>query len=212
MINGVSVGGTTRSVREFFREVSGLVDDGTGNMVPRFDIDLDGVHGPVQLSGDWDDYFAPISATDDRWKFKTALIQAAATASDDLIDFSDIESFVVVVKTVPGTGGADDKMAWPYASGMMITTDDGDRNIRFAVMPHDWKAQDGREVHETLAHELGHNLGLPDLYMSSSDFGAIASRDVDGWDLMSADGNFGHFTTPFKMRLGWIDASDQATI
>ena len=89
----------------------------------------------------------------------------------------------------------------------MVTSNDGDdRNIRFVVMPHDWKVRDSREIHETLSHELGHNLGLPDLYMDA-DFGAIASRDVDSWDTMSCEDHFGHFTTPLKMRLGWIDAA-----
>ena len=65
-INGVPVGASPTAAWRVLPEVSGLVDDGTGTMVPRFDITLDGVHGPVQLSGDWDDYFAPISATDGR--------------------------------------------------------------------------------------------------------------------------------------------------
>ncbi|MFV0375252.1 hypothetical protein [Microbacterium sp.] len=210
-INGVSIGGTLRSTRAFLTETSGLVDDGAGNLVPRFDIALDGVHGPVQLSGEWEDYFETISPTDGRWRFKTALIQAAATVADDLIDFSTVDSFVVIVRTVAADGTTAAKMAWPYASGMTVATADGDQSIRFVVMPDDWAAQSTRENHETLAHELGHNLGLPDLYMDVDDYGAIAARDVTGWDTMSWEGRLGHYTTPLKMRLGWLEEDDIRT-
>ena len=53
-------------------------------------------------------------------------------------------------------------------------------------MPTDWTAVDGRRVHETLSHEIGHNLGLPDLYMNVTGFDpGIQARDVGSWDLMS---------------------------
>lgn len=214
-INGVPAGtGPDRSVRAFFRGVGGQVDDGSGTMAPRFDIALDGVHGPVSLSGDWDDYFEPISATDDRWEFKAALVQAAVTAADDVVDFTQVDSFVIVVKTVPedpSTGTAA-KMAWPFGWGTMVSSSDGDdRNIKVVIMPHDWDVRDTREIHETLAHELGHNLGLPDLYMDAANYGAVASRDVDSWDTMSFEGALGHFTTPNKLRLGWILGADVKT-
>lgn len=209
--NGVSTGaGPDRSVKQFFREVAGMVDDGSGTMVPRLDIQLDGVHGPVNLGGNWEDYFQPISSTDDRWQFKTELFQAAATAGDDLIDFSDVDSFVVVVNTVPPADGEDQKMAWPFASGRVLSTEEGDQDLGVIVMPHDWDIQDSREIHETLSHEMGHNLGLPDIYMGDS-FGALEDRDVNGWDTMSSEGAHSHFTTPFKLRLGWIAADDVKT-
>ncbi|HEX2061818.1 MAG TPA: hypothetical protein VHK90_13850 [Thermoanaerobaculia bacterium] len=58
-----------------------------------------------------------------------------------------------------------------------------------------------------LAHEVGHMLGLPDLYR----FGALIFpdfvRDAGGWDLMSWIRPGGHGLVWHKRKLGWIDES-----
>lgn len=58
-----------------------------------------------------------------------------------------------------------------------------------------------------LAHEVGHMLGLPDLYR----FGALLFpdfiRDAGGWDLMSWIRPGAHDLVWHKRKLGWIDES-----
>jgi hypothetical protein len=55
----------------------------------------------------------------------------------------------------------------------------------------------------TMAHELGHALGLPDLYRKSG------FRDdllyMDNWDIMNNHGQFPHISSYHKHVLGWID-------
>ncbi|MDQ3870812.1 MAG: hypothetical protein M3301_04245, partial [Chloroflexota bacterium] len=61
------------------------------------------------------------------------------------------------------------------------------------------------EFMTTLCHELGHNLGCPDLY--GPFIAETAARDVATWDLMSTDAVLPHFALAHRMRLGWIDPS-----
>jgi len=66
--------------------------------------------------------------------------------------------------------------------------------------PAPWREE---EFMTTICHELGHNLGCPDLY--GTFLAEIADRGIDDWDLMSIDGPLPHFSLPHRMRLGWID-------
>ncbi|MFT6804288.1 MAG: M6 family metalloprotease-like protein [Nitriliruptoraceae bacterium] len=196
--NGVTVGGKTVSAHHYFQELS----RGTFGLVNG------GVAGPVQLSGDFEDYF---EWTGTVWRFKTAFPQSAITAADALLDFTDIETVVFIVRTAPPADPTSTeeeetvtRMAWPYGWGSTFTTAEGNKAIKTVVMPADWEAFDVRELYETLTHELGHNLGLPDLYMKAATHGAIAAREVSGWDVMSRENRWGHMTAPNKMQLGWI--------
>ncbi|MGM0556831.1 MAG: immune inhibitor A domain-containing protein [Myxococcota bacterium] len=93
---------------------------------------------------------------------------------------------------------------WPRASGATLTINDGEQK-RFGVvqMPEDWGdgLRSNRAIYETLAHELGHNLGLPDLY--DGDAGHV--RPVDDWTMMASDWQFPHITASERYVLGWID-------
>ena len=55
----------------------------------------------------------------------------------------------------------------------------------------------------TICHELGHNLGCPDIYKGAS-VAEIDDRYMTGWDLMDADSPLAHFSLPHRMQLGWI--------
>lgn len=193
--------GVIRSVNHYFREVS----------FNRFDIAHVGntVFGPFALANDWTAYFQPDA--NGNWQFKGNLPQAAVTAAQDEVDFSQVDSLVIIVNTVPAAGITPVRFAWPYASGATVTFMPPGaampqmRTIGIVVMPFDWDVQDGRRIHETLSHEIGHNIGLPDLYMSSGGFGPeIADRDVNNFDIMSADGRLAHLSLAHRMMLGWV--------
>ena len=71
-------------------------------------------------------------------------------------------------------------------------------------MPVDWDTVDGagREIHETLSHELGHNLGLGDQYTPS-----VAGRNAGGWELMDSENPYPYVSIAHRMMLGWVPAS-----
>ena len=187
-INGVPVGAQTRSTRRFFREVS----------YNNFDISAQ-VFGPVQLSDTWDTYFNADGTP------KGSFPQAAITAGDPLIDYGDFDTVVCVSPTVPASGMTPAKAAWPWGTignWGPFTTSEGDRNLGVISMPNEWGLADNREIHETLAHELGHNLGLSDQYTP-----AVSGRNTGGWELMDSDDPFPHFSVAHRMMLGWMQAS-----
>lgn len=192
LINGVTVGGQTRSARTFFQEVS----YGT------FDLSAS-TFGPVQLSGTFDSYFNTDGTP------KGTYFQAAITAGDSLIDYDDFDSVLCVSRSVDPAGMAAGRSAWPYASigswGPYTTADDK-KNFGLISMPFNWKDLDGREIHETFCHELGHNLGLGDQYAP-----AVAGRNVGGWDLMHNDDPLPHLSAAHRMMLGWVAAGSVRT-
>ena len=188
IINGVPAAGQVRSTRAFYREAS------FGN----FDISAE-AFGPVALSGSWDTHFNADGTA------KGSFFQSAITAGDALIDYRNFDSVVCVSPTVPASGTTPAKAAWPYASiGAWgpYTTSDGNRNLGVISMPNEWGATDDREVHETFAHELGHNLGLWDQYAPD-----VPGRNPGGWELMHADDPLPHFSVAHRMMLGWVPAT-----
>jgi hypothetical protein len=72
------------------------------------------------------------------------------------------------------------------------------------MMPEDWTAIDGRQVYETLAHELGHTLQLPDLYLYPWMNQGLAQHQLNHWDLMHRDRGMPQFSLPLRMALGWV--------
>jgi M6 family metalloprotease-like protein len=155
------------------------------------------VFGPTHLPGNWPDYFQEWSAGLDIWNPYPFLAQACFTAADDLIDFSQYKSLVMVLPpTIPGHG------VWPQAWGWQAKTADGDISYRVVVMPNEAPVP-----HPTLAHELGHNLGLPDLYVprfppGSSD---VDMQNLGHWDLMHWEGGLPQMSILSRMAEGWID-------
>lgn len=76
-------------------------------------------------------------------------------------------------------------------------------------MPNEWTQIDagGRELHQTLSHELGHNLGFGDLYKPKVQMTPTKLSNVGGWDIMDNDGSLPHFSIASRMMLGWVEAS-----
>lgn len=65
---------------------------------------------------------------------------------------------------------------------------------------------DNRDDYSTFAHELGHQLGLPDLYR----YGEVdpGSRYVEAWGQMGFD-QFQNFTAYSRLTTGWLNAGVQ---
>jgi M6 family metalloprotease-like protein len=198
--------GVARSVHHYFQEVS----DGA------FDVSLVGgaVVGPVNLPNGWTSYF---DWNTDRnvWWANGNYFQAVVTAAQDLIDFDQVDSLVAVMgslTTMVQTGTT--LFSWPVAGGGNFTyhrpgeTTTKQKAFAALNMPIDWETVDGRRNHETLSHEIGHNIGLPDLYMNVDGFDpTVAARDVGSWDLMSWDDPLPHLSVASKLMLGWVDPS-----
>jgi hypothetical protein len=169
IIDGVTVGTETRSVRQFYREMaySTVTPNPSGS---NFDISAQ-TFGPVSLSSSFNTYFNTDGTP------KGSYFQACITAGDSVIDYTQFDTVLCVSRSVSAT-----RFAWPYASiGRWgpYTTSEGDVNLGVISMPFDWDTVDtnGREIHETLSHELGHNLGLGDQYTP-----AVAGRNPGSWD------------------------------
>jgi len=169
----------------------------------KFGLDVS-VHGPVNLPGSWDDYFESVKhpGGGDVWRPRGEFYQACAAAADSLIVFSSDQSVACVSKSI------DDKQyAWPYAGPTVVTTAEGTKILGGISMPADWETLTSRKVHHVLSHELGHNLGLPDLYTPEVFMfnPPTQARNVGGWDLMDSDGTLPHFSIAHRMMLGWVD-------
>ena len=188
IVNGVAVNGQIRSTAAFYREVS----------YGQFDLTAQ-AFGPVSLPSDHDTYFNADGSP------KGSFFQAAITAADALIDYRNFATVVFVTPTVPASGMQPAKAAWPYASighWGPYTTAEGKINLGWVSMSNEWGTTNDREIHETFAHELGHNLGLGDQYTPG-----VANRNPGGWDLMDSDNPFPHVSVAHRMMLGWVPAN-----
>jgi len=187
VINGVTLGGVTRSTRAYYREVS------YGNF------DLSGqIFGPVTLSGTFTDYF------NDDGSPKGSFYQSCFTAGDSLINYNDFDTLLCVSQGVDATATTPARAAWPYASiGSWgpYTTSDGNVTRGVSSMPANWGETGDRHAYETFSHELGHNLGLGDQYNPS-----VPGRNPGGWEMMHADDPLPHFSLAHRMMLGWVPA------
>jgi len=197
VIDGVATGGVMQSVRQYYREAS----------YNTFDIAAD-IVGPVQLSDDWETYY---SLNDDGlWIPMAGFWQAAITAADDLVNFSNYQTIVFVSQTVAAVAPNPQKFAWPYASigswGPYVTAE-GNFNLGVISMPFNWDVVDGRRIRATFTHELGHNLGMGDQYAPSVPMPGPPpdTRNVGSWDMMHAEGNLPHFSIAHRMLLGWVN-------
>lgn len=188
LINGVTVAGQTRSARAFYQEVS----------YGQFDISAQ-AFGPYQLSGNFDSFFNADGTP------KGNYFQAVITAADGDVNYNNFDTILCVSRSVDMVGATPGQFAWPYASighWGPYTTSEGNKNLGLISMPFNWKALDGREVHETFCHELGHNLGLGDQYTPS-----VSGRNVGGWDLMHAEDPLPHLSVAHRMMLGWVPSA-----
>ena len=188
----VGTDGTSRSARLFYREAC-------FNPTNSFDLDGD-LFGPVQLSGNFDSYI------DTNGSPKNGFDQACITAADSLINYNDYQSVIFVVQpwnTTDLNGNPLERAPWPQAWGGTYTTAEGSKTLGVVVMPHNWS---NKPIYATIAHKLGHNLGLGDQYGKPSYSPNVNNRTVGNWELMDNEIPLPQFTIAHRMMLGWMQA------
>jgi M6 family metalloprotease-like protein len=188
----VGTDGVSRSARQFYREAC-------FNPTNTFDLDGD-LFGPVQLSGNFDSYI------DTDGNPKNGFDQACITAGDSLINYNNYKSVIFVVQpwnTTDSTGNPVERAPWPQAWGGTYTTAEGSKTLGVVVMPHDWS---NKPIYATIAHELGHNMGLGDQYGKSIYSTDVNNRVVGNWELMDNEIPLPQFTIAHRMMLGWMQA------
>lgn len=101
----------------------------------------------------------------------------------------------------PPTSTSIGRFVWPQQSTQTVKLNGSDRNLPMLMMPENWTAIDGRQVYETLTHEIGHTLQLPGLYLYSWMNQGNAQRQLGDWDLMCNDGGLPQLGLPARMAL-----------
>lgn len=190
----------------------------------------DQVFGPIDVDYAWADLFEPSDAANewaswnpkgDTWDilagtFSTFLLDRG------LADTVTMRADSVLLTVLPGTddpvevAGKKTPAQWTWAfAGDAQVYWKGDTWTTFkrvpavvmpaalpANIPDPWVEA---EFVSTMIHELGHNLGCPDLY-NKGDFPAeTAGREVGAWDIMNEDVPLSHFSLAHRMRLGWVN-------
>lgn len=190
-------GNGVRSTAKYYDEVSYHKLKVTGD-----------VFGPAHLPNNWSDYFIERTYIDEKtqqlvyddiWDPNNVLAQACFTAAEGLFDFSKYRSLVMVMPpTNPGKG------VWPQAWGCLAKTSQGDFSYAVLVMP---RGNLTDTPHKTLAHELGHNLGLPDLYRPQyppNSTGESDWQNLGHWDLMHWEQNLPQMSAMSRMAEQWL--------
>ena len=132
----------------------------------------------------------------------------AAADTTDNIDFGSYDGFVLFHAGADWQSdiNLDSPFDLPSAHIMLgepILVNDGATEVWGAAIMPETSSQDGLTMvlNGTLAHEVGHILGLPDLYNTSNFFPAIGQ-----WGIMDSGGSIG-LTTEWGYAYGLIPAS-----
>jgi M6 family metalloprotease-like protein len=234
MTAGVAVGGVNTSVTEYYKEVSygKLSMSLVGNSI------AGPVHAPGSWDTYFEVETEPDPANPgmtrprrwnpkpDAWKAMVSAIEqanadaaAATPPRPALVDFSKTDAIAFVIRTVnmpdpavvPATATSIGRYVWPQQSTQTIKLNGSDRTLPMLFMPENWTAIDGRQIHETLAHEIGHSLQLPDLYLYQWMNQGLAQRQLNDWDLMHRDAGLPGLSLANRMALGWIPAAEVKT-
>ncbi len=135
----------------------------------------------------------------------------AAADSAGTIDFSQYDGFVLFHAGADWQSDVylDSPFDLPSAHislGEPILVNDGACEIWGAAIMPETSNQDGYTIvlNGTLAHEVGHVLGLPDLYNTRNGFPAVGY-----WDIMDSGGRIG-MSTPWGWAYGLVPAAPSA--
>lgn len=223
--NGFAFGGDNRSARQYYEENSQYVAASGGSPAKGLTLSVlnNQTYGPVHLPNTWTDYFEQTTdengvVVDDRWTssggtLQTIISRAIADNVATTADFTNLDVLIVVPCSPDAMGGPPARFVWPHANdareflcGTNAMTDR--RSFGYTFVPLDFAAHDGRQMHTTLSHELGHTLSLPDLYDFPEYSDDITNRLVSDWDMMAGSRDaLPHYTLSNKMRMGWIQSS-----
>lgn len=193
----------TNGVDAFYREMSGN----------RLGMQLAGgaVQGPVGLDGTWTDWFSMITVGGiSQWIVKDDVVQRAVSGVQGQggIDWTAVDAVFLVFRSAGGN------FIWPRAQNkvykVQVKAPDGsDRTVEIAKvgMPHDQLTAPnlGFTNVEVSSHELGHTLGLADLYMDTTFTTSMRSRDLTNHELMSDQTGLPHLSARHKLLLGFLD-------
>ena len=216
--NGFAFGGDNRSARLYYEENSQFVASPAKGLT--VSVLNNQTYGPVSLPNAWTDYFAQKTdadgnVVDEKWSSKggtlqTIISRAIADNVATTADFTNLDVLIVVPFSPDAMGGPPARFVWPHANdareflcGTNAMTDR--RSFGYTFVPLDFAAHDGRQMHTTLSHELGHTLSLPDLYDVPDYSDDITNRLTTNWDMMAGSRDaLPHFTLSNKMRMGWV--------
>jgi M6 family metalloprotease-like protein len=191
--------GVTRSVKGYYNEVS------YGNLQIAGQIFGDVVH----LPNPWSDYFQ--TDGNGNWQAKAGFIDQCITAAGDGVNLTGFD-MIVCASQAFSSATPNAKIAWPYGGiGVNIDTSHGRVTGRGISMPNSWgdgsafDQSGGRTIYETLTHEMGHTINLPDEYTPVVGFRNIGNQGTNAsWDPMDWEKPWPHLTIAHRMMLGWV--------
>ena len=134
-----------------------------------------------------------------------AYMQDAVAAADAEVDFSGVDVLVVVPTKV-----ADIPLSPTFraSAGFGLVNDENEILYGVTMGAEMWNEGLGPEfAAHTLAHELGHVFGLPDLYVESADLDVVW-EPTGSWDNMSYTTYATDFLAWHKWKLGWLSEND----
>ncbi|WIE50666.1 hypothetical protein [Pseudomonas sp. GM17] len=240
VFDGVSRGGVLESARRYWRDVSDNQMDlvnagviGPIRLTNNWDSYGTAINTTTGRTDGWEG-FARAAIANIRSMNNTAVSAGQAP----VLDLMTVDSIVLVMRSLPASGANPGRFTWPSATrpgsyqltfevdrktiqvpvlwGSINITIPINRTIQMFSMPDDWETRDisGRVRAETVAHELGHNFGLPDEYARSGhpqwakdrDLAATTTRGAS-WSVMSWEEEFSQPTVVEKMMLGWVLAA-----
>ncbi len=128
-------------------------------------------------------------------------ISEAVAAADDDVDFSDYSLIFVVANKAPGTFNSPTF----NSHGRGGFRADGHEIHHAVTFGNDIRGKDWGW--QTLVHETGHVLGLPDLYSLAPSGGAYKNvhQYTGAWDPMGFQCHAQHYLAWHKRKLGWLD-------
>ena len=216
------------SVRRFYEEVSSFKPGAHGMTV---ELTGNQVFGPVRVDAGWGDVFQPKDKSDVNagWLTKpTGYAVLAGAISDFFADLPGGGGFLALADAISvvvrsGSDAPDymgptvpklpTRYVWGHANPEGVdlyrktATTYTQFKRPFTVMTDQYPP--GAPVRNrtfTMCHELGHTLGLADLYDARNDYPAeINARTTGGVDLMSDSQDLPHFSLANRLRLGWVD-------
>ena len=188
----------TKSVREYYREVTHGLIDIQGNVV-----------GPFRLPQTIKGYAHGASGTTSAQPNAQTMARDAAIAANPTVDFTPydndgngfVDAFIVIHAGAGGevTGNSDDIWSHKWTLNGGAFSVDQTRIFAYLTVPEDCKIG-------VCAHEIGHLLfGFPDLY--DTDF---SSEGIGNWCLMAGGSWGGGGDTPVhpsawcKANQGWV--------